>query len=50
MLAGGEKSRIDTRMTAMLPAKMRDGRSAFDVKLGDLFPPECCWRSSLPIF
>ena len=36
MLAGGEKSRVDTRMTAMLPARMRDERGMRDVRVGDL--------------
>lgn len=38
MLAGGEKSRVDSRMTAMLPARMRDAQTTRDVKVGDLSP------------
>lgn len=36
MLAGGEKSRVETRVTAMLTAKMRDSRSTRDVRVGDI--------------
>lgn len=38
MLAGGEKSRVDTRTTAMLRGKMRDSRGLRDVRIGDLSP------------
>ena len=38
MLAGGEQSRIETRQTAMLQAKMRDSQSTRPVRVGDLSP------------
>ncbi len=38
MLAGGERSRVDSRVTAMLRAKMRDTRGSRDVRVGDLSP------------
>lgn len=38
MLAGGEKSRVDTRQTAMLQAKLRDGRTTRAVRVGDISP------------
>ncbi|WP_052769038.1 PilZ domain-containing protein [Aurantiacibacter marinus] len=36
MLAGGEKSRVDTRTTAMLPGTMRDDRMTQDVRVGNI--------------
>ncbi|WP_271077326.1 PilZ domain-containing protein [Aurantiacibacter sp. MUD61] len=38
MLAGGEQSRVETRHTAMLQAKMRDQRSTRPVRVGDISP------------
>lgn len=38
MLAGAERSRTDTRMTAMMRAKMRDNTGTRDVRVGDLSP------------
>ena len=38
MLAGGEQSRLETRQTTMLQAKMRDAQSTRSVRLGDLSP------------
>jgi hypothetical protein len=37
-LAGGERSRVDTRATAMLRARMRDSRGVRDVRVGDISP------------
>lgn len=38
MLAGGEKSRVDNRTTAMLRGKMRDRRGVRPIRIGDLSP------------
>ncbi|MBH5323142.1 PilZ domain-containing protein [Aurantiacibacter sediminis] len=38
MLAGSEQSRLETRHTAMLQAKMRDERSTRPVRVGDISP------------
>lgn len=39
MLAGGEKSRVDTRVTAMLQGALRDARGTTrQVRIGDLSP------------
>ncbi len=38
MLAGGEKSRLETRQTAMLQARMRDAQGTRPVRVGDLSP------------
>lgn len=38
MLAGGEQSRVETRQTAMLQGKMRDGRTTRTVRIGDVSP------------
>lgn len=38
MLAGGEKSRVDQRTTAMLQAQIRGSRGVGKVRVGDLSP------------
>ena len=38
MLAGGEKSRVDARVTAMLAGTLRDSRGTRDVRIGDISP------------
>ena len=38
MLAGGEKSRVDTRVTAMLRGTLRDSRGTREVRIGDISP------------
>ncbi len=48
MLAGAEQSRVDTRMTAMLPGTMRDDRMIQDVRVGDISPKGMMIVSSRP--
>ena len=38
MLAGNEKSRVDTRHTAMLQGRMRDAGGTYAVRVGDISP------------
>lgn len=38
MLAGGEASRVETRQTAMLKARLRDAKSTREVRIGDISP------------
>ncbi|QZH75206.1 MAG: PilZ domain-containing protein [Erythrobacter sp.] len=38
MLARAERSRVDSRVTAMLRAKMRDGKGTREVRVGDISP------------
>ena len=48
MLAGGEKSRIDSRTTAMLAGRMRDASGLREVRIGDLSPQGLLVVSSRP--